>query len=609
MEIPIGADMSVLMAAFQAALGAMDKFGGTVERRMNQAAGSTQRAMGNIQMSGRRATAGMAGMARSAGVAGVAFGMMRSSAAVVFSSIRSMAERTAAVVRGAFSGLRRVLGGLRIPGLIGGAGALALFASQAVGAVKQAAAFEGMRVSVEHFTGSVAEANRLLGEMAEFGLKTPFETVDLQQTAAALLGAGVRDNVGGIVKDLAAVAKNSEELAGFGDALGKGFAKGKFQTDDLNKFLERQVNLMPALAAQTGLVGDELRKAIEKGLAFEDVTAAIAAMSREGGQFFGLLERRSFTLQGLASTLSSAFADVRKAFGEPILDALRPILTSAIGGVANLLDGAKKLGEAFRDAIGVMFQAFNQGRMMEFLKAGLLLGVLSAVDALQRGFAGAVAFLAATLPPVFEAATAKFRDKFFWQGVAKIFDGLGDGLSARIQEALPLPDQAVIKTLKEFSGQKLRTGAFYIEQAGQGDMGKSMRDALERGSDAWAGAMESFESSPAMRRAQKTFSDMFTSFKAASDEAIEGAKIKSAMMPQAVPAPLLDGAAMDGMGAENLAKAAAPAVLSLTRIGGGGGRPGLGLDRLIGEARNQTRLLKDIVMNTTPIPGRGAVFA
>jgi tape measure domain-containing protein len=374
------------------------------------------------------AGAAVAGVVIASKLAGAAFRTLLGVARRVWTGIRSGFASAAASVKGAFSGITSAIpgGGLLGPlaGIVGIAASLALVTTQLKGAFSAAAAFEDLEVSVSSFLGSTKAAADLLGELQEFADKTPFATRDIQEAAGALLGAGVRGKVAGITKDIAAVAKNGQQLKELADALGKGFAKGKFQTEELNKFLERGINLMPALSQQTGLVGSELTKAIEAGLGFEDVSAAIASMSREGGMFFGLLERRSQTFTGRANTLSSVWETVRRTFAQPILDALKPVLQDAIGLVGTFKEQAEKAGKSIGNFILSTFAAFKQGKFLEFAGASLKLGFLEAVNALATNLQAAIG-----------ASMKAFEISGVLLAIDATFTGIGMRLRAMLQQA------------------------------------------------------------------------------------------------------------------------------------------------------------------------------
>ena len=297
-----------------------------------------------------------------------------------------------------FGGLRAAFAGAAV-----GAGALVGIGK----AISSATNIEDLNIDMETFLGSTQRARDLIAELTQFSVSTPFETDDLLQTSRILAGSGIQEGLAGIVKELGAVSSNGQQLRELGDALAKGFAKGKFQTEELNKFLERGINLMPALEEATGLTGEALTKAIQSGLDFDTVTAAIRSLSAEGGQFFGLLERRSRSTSGLISTLSGAWDNLLQKLGTPINDAIKPGLTLLIDGINGGVGLATQLGAVLASEISAAARnmvavgetgvnayraiqaAFAQGQVGNILVSSLQL----AGGVLVNNFIGAIRFL------------------------------------------------------------------------------------------------------------------------------------------------------------------------------------------------------------------------
>lgn len=499
--------------------------------------------------------------------------LLRSTAAAVFRSIRSLARGAASAIKGTFSKIFSLPGKLLsagpLAGILGAAGAAALLVGQLKSASASASTFEDLTISVEQFIGSTEAAKALLSDLQQFSIKTNFETIDVQQTAAGLLGAGVRGDVAGITKDLAAMAKDGESLKELGDALGKGFSKGKFQTEEINKFLERGINLNPALQAQIGLTGEAFQKAVEAGLGFEDVTAAIASMSAAGGPLFGLLERRAGSFKGLLSTLAGAWNDIRQAFGQPINDALKPILQAGIDKLTSLLEKARELGAKVGRAITIAFVAFKEGRAGELFSAGLNLAVAVAVDTLMRGLRGAAAFLAASLPPIFAALGAKFSDPAFWAGLAMIFKGLGNTLGAAIRRSLPnaVLNAKEIVEQNRIGEEQQKKGMLGINQAGNVDVGKAIKKAFGDGGQAAKDAA-SGPLGNGVTTARASLQAVTDSLGAAADKIQEATAASTALNPQEPSEPLATSIE------DSVTKAVQAKTSTLTtsrgRVGGGG---------------------------------------
>jgi tape measure domain-containing protein len=598
-NIPIGGDLAPFLAIAAELRNEMKQLSGSVRTAMRPAKGESANIAGAMKRVFQSSFSSIISLSRSAAkLAGAAFRSLLSVARGVWGGIKSGFASAASSVKRAFSSITSSIpgGGLLGPlvGIAGIAASVALVTSQLKGAFSAAAAFEDLEVSVSSFLGSTKDASELLGELQNFADKTPFATRDIQEAAGALLGAGVRGDVAGITKDIAAVAKNGQQLKELADALGKGFAKGKFQTEELNKFLERGINLMPALQQQTGLAGKELTKAIEAGLGFETVSAAIASMSREGGMFFGLLERRSQAFTGLASTLSSVWETVRRTFAQPILDAIKPILQDAIGLVGTFKATAEKAGKAIGDVLLSTFALIKGGKGLDVLKAGLKLGFTTAIDLLMRGLRSAVAFLAATLPPIFAMAMSKLTDPVFWQGLGLMVKGIGQSIGAEIRASLPGADTGAINAQRDRSDMLIRSGAARIEMAGDGQkIGDVLTDALLAGGIA---AKEAFGGTgQAVKDAADDYKDLMETVRKETEELLRRAAVsgpKEGATGDANSGPLTN----IGDTVKSAVGQAMTLTTSLGRVGGGGfGRTFL---PMVNEAKKSNQLLATIARNT-----------
>jgi len=532
----------------------------------------------------------------------VGFSVLSSGARATFSSISAGARAAGGAITGLAGKMRSIVPGAGggggsmlgpLAGLAGLAAGAAVLTTQLSGAFRAAAAFEDLEVRVSSFLGSVQASTDLLRELSVFADRTPFATRDIQSAAATFLGSGIRGDIAGLTKDLAAVASNGQQLGELSDALGKGFAKGKFQTEELNKFLERGINLMPALQAVTGATREELGKMIEKGLDFETVTSAIRSLSAEGGMFFGLLERRSKTASGLVSTLGSVWETVKRTFAQPIVDSLKHMIADAISMVETFQATAAAAGKKIGDALLSAFALIKSGQTFALLSAGFALAVAGATDLLMRGLRSAVAFLATALPPIFSAAFAKLSDPGFWAGIRVLFSSLGSSIAAEIKSALPFADLDEVASLRTKSKIDGRIGEELIGSAGNTDFTAVFKAAVADAAAA-AAAAAGGPASDSLATARDSFNSLMDTVRAQS------AAMRSAT---AVPPPALGatgeatGSRFDAFGLGEAIRQIMPVTTSLGRVGGGS----LGAANfapMITEQRKANGLLQKLVENT-----------
>lgn len=219
--------------------------------------------------------------------------------------------------------------------------------------IKAASSLQDTELQISRFSGSLALAQKLMGEGVELSLKTPFETDTINELTSGLLAAGVAaSSVMEDVRRLAAVAEDDQALRELGDVFGKGFANKKFDTERTNQFLDRRINLLPALQDVTGLGLDDLRKAIEQGkIGVDEIRKALDQLRGPGGQFFGMMEARSRTLPGLWSTFASGVKEVQKELGKDSIGPLSDGLTTIINDLMpRFIADSKEAGHSMAGA-------------------------------------------------------------------------------------------------------------------------------------------------------------------------------------------------------------------------------------------------------------------
>ena len=221
--------------------------------------------------------------------------------------------------------------------------ALGRVASKAIsGSIKYAASVEQISVAFEVLLGSAQEAQVVLEELREFSVKTPFTFEELAPAAKRLIAFGTAaEDVVGVMRDLGNAAMgNGETLDRLVDAYGKVQAKGKASLEELNRFTEAGVPLMRQLAEDLELTNEELFKFVSQGkVGFNEVNTALQNLTRGEGQFAGMLEAQSMTLEGSLSTLEGAMQDLGNTMASRVLPFLREIVVG-FTGVVNLMNRA-----------------------------------------------------------------------------------------------------------------------------------------------------------------------------------------------------------------------------------------------------------------------------
>jgi tape measure domain-containing protein len=233
--------------------------------------------------------------------------------------------------------------------------ALGRVASQAIrGSIAYAASVEQISIAFEVLTGSAEEAEAVLEDLRQFSVKTPFTFEELAPAAKRLIAFGTAaEDVVDVMRDLGnASAGNGETLNRLVDAYGKVQAKGRASLEELNRFTEAGVPLMRQLATDLGMTNEELFKFVSAGkVGFEEVNTALQNLTRGEGQFAGMLDAQSQTLEGTMSTLKGAVQELGRSFAEDLLPFLTEAVT-AMTGIVNQVSKARSLDDVFSAVFG-----------------------------------------------------------------------------------------------------------------------------------------------------------------------------------------------------------------------------------------------------------------
>ena len=293
------------------------------------------------------------------------------------------------------------------------------------GMLKAAADMEYMETQMATLTGSAAEGKKVMKDLADFTAKTPFQLEGVQKAAKQLLATGTS------VKDLqsqllylgdiaAAVGVPIEYMAA---PLAKVQAQGKLTGETMQMFIDRSINLIPALAEVTGIAMEDMKQAISDGaISAETLNKALDLMNDEGWLAANGMLNLSKTLKGQLSTAMDNVKLAAAEFGKvlvPIAVKVTEKITALAQKFAEMDEGTKKVivtAGAVLAAVGPLLYVFGQ-----------LAGAINAIKVLELGstFAGigrAALALAGPAAPLFMLLGAIYA-------VAKAFQHFSDDAS------------------------------------------------------------------------------------------------------------------------------------------------------------------------------------
>jgi len=541
--------------------------------------------------------------------------LLKNAVTGVFSGMVSAARGAARSISGAFSGIASMPGkmmgaipGLPLAGLLGAAGGLALLVTQVKAGAEVAGDMERLGVAFSALTGTGAGATSILASMRENWLRTGNTIAQQAPTIQKFLALGFSSSDAiklqkNLLDIAGAVGMTSDEAAGLGTALAQVNAKGVVSMEELRQQIaEKGVPVFEALAAKLGVTQAALIKLVSDGkVPASELIDMFLNMEGSLGKFKGGADRMGGTFLGLVSRMQGAWSLFRAEFMTPVIDAIKPILEGSIARIQTLMSAAKELGEKVGNAISIVFTAFRDGKAMVLFQTGLAMTFHGAMDILYRGFRSAVAFLATALPPIFELAIAKLSDPNFWKAIGLLFESAGKTIAAEIRSAIPGTDPNITRGIKmdaEIARYNARAMFSRVDGPDASEViAKLMTNALDAAKEAGSGP-----ASAAFVQSTKTFQETVEKLQATVD-ADRAARSK----PASSILPPTKAAAQSPV--EAVSKAVQPAVMSLTRIGGGGFAATV-MNSHLAEAKKQTGLLKKIATAVERPPGQQkAVYA
>lgn len=200
--------------------------------------------------------------------------------------------------------------------------------------IKAGAQFEQTQIAFETMLGSAEQAQKTLGDLADFAKATPFELGQLEEASKRLLAYGTTaDELIPTLKMLGDITAGvgMEKLPQLTLAFGQVQAATKLTGAELRQFSEAGVPLLGTLADQFGKTEAEIIDMVSEGVVgFEDVKKALATLTSEGGRFQNLMEKQSQSLGGLWSNLKDQISLTARALGEELLPYLKPVVEDFI---------------------------------------------------------------------------------------------------------------------------------------------------------------------------------------------------------------------------------------------------------------------------------------
>jgi tape measure domain-containing protein len=196
--------------------------------------------------------------------------------------------------------------------------------------------------SVEGFTGSADQAEKIVNRLITTGQKNFIPTEDILAAGKSLLAFGenadnLPDVLGRIADISAATGAKFNDLASI---YGKARTSGVLFAEDINQLTEAGIPIIQEFAKQLGVSTSEVKKLASEGkISFEELQLAFFNLTKEGAKFADQAQAQSQTISGAWTRLVSVVQPAIEWIG----DKISYVVTGALNILSDLAEGIGSL--------------------------------------------------------------------------------------------------------------------------------------------------------------------------------------------------------------------------------------------------------------------------
>lgn len=204
--------------------------------------------------------------------------------------------------------------------------------------------FQQLEIAFSTMLGSKAESDKLMSQLIQTAVITPFGMNEVANGAKQLLAYGLEaDKVNETLIRLGDIAAGlSIPINDLAYLYGTTMVQGRMYTQDLNQFLGRGIPLTEELAKQFGVTSAKVKDLVTEGkVGFPEVEKAIISMTSEGGKFGGLMEAQSKSITGQISNLEDAIEQMFNELGKQS----EGVIADTLDGVSKVIDNWQTIGK------------------------------------------------------------------------------------------------------------------------------------------------------------------------------------------------------------------------------------------------------------------------
>lgn len=248
---------------------------------------------------------------------------------------------------------------------------------------------QALEIGFRTMLGSQEKATKLMQELSETALKTPFDFAGIAQGAKQLLAYGTQaDEVNETLTRLGNIASGLKiPLNDIVYLYGTTQIQGKVWAKDIQQFMGRGIPIVQELAKNFNVTQDEIYSMVSASkVGFADVKKALENLTNEGGQFYNLMEQESKALTGQISNLEEDFTTMFNEIGE----SSEGFLSDAVSLVSALVKNYKDVARAIAVLV-TTYGTYNAALQVNLAiqKKGALYNAVQNIMSMTKALKGA----------------------------------------------------------------------------------------------------------------------------------------------------------------------------------------------------------------------------
>lgn len=277
--------------------------------------------------------------------------------------------------------------------------------------VKLAGEVQRMQVAFTALTGSSSEARRIIEELRKTARDTGVALADQAQTVQKFIALGFKPDDAiklqrNIIDVAGAVGLTTTEAKLLGNALAQVQAKGVVSMEELRQQIaEKGIPVIQELQRKTGLFGQEFFKAVAKGqIPAKELIDIFLNMEGSFEKFQGGAKKIAQTIPGQFARIKESSDQLFEKFGEPIADAIGPILNDIINILQTGGKFAEEIGKEIGNFVRILYGAIKDNQLEELFANTLGAGFEIGLNFLANGFIKVIGDAGALMVSAFEFA-------------------------------------------------------------------------------------------------------------------------------------------------------------------------------------------------------------